>query len=340
MTEPPKTTGRGPESMTTPGVSGGGIARSRGSSSEGGRAGGGTIAPPRRSRARMGAASGAVDAAVPATVTAASLVRSPGVRLRGANVSIGLNQRRTPRLSPILPESSLNNYCYEIPNHTEQMAAEDDANRCAKPPMTRSPASTVEDVAVHLAEQVCRVYQHHDRRAKQPARRAQFIVDKHQFAHLDEEEARLASEKFIEALWAKDAIEADYIADGEVHRQGLEAVDWRTVEVPLAQRADVVGMSPEYAEKTVEAWRNHKTDGDYWTAIQQAQIHELRAALQDQEYPHKPKYGQAGFGPEAARYALAIELHDMHTEEHWAQAIEIMTTYFERILRAHRKQEA
>lgn len=220
------------------------------------------------------------------------------------------------------------------------MATWNDPDRRAEPPMTRSPATTVEDTAGHLAEQVCRVYQYHDRRAREPARRAQRIVDEHQFAHLDGDEVRRASESYIEALWAKDAVEADYISNGEVHREGLEAADWRTVEVPLAKRADVVGMSHEYAEKTVEAWRNHKTDGEYWTAIQQAQVHELRAALQVRDYPRKPKYGQSGYGPEAARYAVAIELHDMHTEEHWTQAVAVMTPYFERILRAHRNQEA
>jgi hypothetical protein len=67
-----------------------------------------------------------------------------------------------------------------------------------------------------------------------------------------------------------------------------------------------------------------------------AQTHELRTALGDPSYPRKPSDGRSGHGPEAARYALAVELHDMRTPMCWRQAVSVMTPYFERVLGAVR----
>jgi hypothetical protein len=66
----------------------------------------------------------------------------------------------------------------------------------------------------------------------------------------------------------------------------------------------------------------------------QALCYEVRAAIQDPNYPRKAGDGEAGFGPEPARYALAVELHDMHSERHWKQNVRNMQRYFEGILGA------
>lgn len=192
--------------------------------------------------------------------------------------------------------------------------------------------SMVSDTAVEMAEQICRTFQHHDRGARDEAVEALASVDRRQFEQLTDAAARRASTAYVDALWAKDELEAEYIEDGEVIRAGLATADWSPVEEHLATRAAVVDMDARYAAKSVEAWRNHKTGGDYWTPIQEAQVYELRAALQDPEYPHKPKYGRSGHGPEAARYAAAIELHDMHSDGSWTQARDLMVPYYERIL--------
>ena len=96
-------------------------------------------------------------------------------------------------------------------------------------------------------------------------------------------------------------------------------------------------MDRRYAEKTTEAWKKHKTEEDYWTAFLEAQTIELRKALNDPDYPNKPKEGTSGFGPLATRYVVAVELHDQHTHETWEEAIRVMTPYYRAILQSHQE---
>ncbi len=193
--------------------------------------------------------------------------------------------------------------------------------------------------ATRLATRLVEGFQYHDEDDRAGALASFRAVDAGQFAHLGNEGVDAASEAFVDALWAKDDLEADYILeDGEeIDVVGLREADWSPIREAFLRRADAAGIDEQYADASTVAWRNHKVGGDYWSAFQQAQVYELRAALQNEEYPHKPRYGQSGFGPEAARYTVGVELHDMHTEEHWRQAVEVMTPYFERILRGHRE---
>jgi hypothetical protein len=193
----------------------------------------------------------------------------------------------------------------------------------------------VADVAREMAERVCLGFRAHDRRERERAVEAFAFVDRHQFAHLDAAAARAAAAAYVDALWAKDEVEESCTVDGELDYDALAEADWGSVRAAFAKRASIVGMDPRYARDSTVAWKRHKVGGDYATPMQRAQVYELRAAMGDPEYPHKPHQGQSGFGPEAARYLLAVELHDMHTESHWKQALETMTPYFERILEAH-----
>lgn len=186
-----------------------------------------------------------------------------------------------------------------------------------------------------MAEQVCRGFQAHDRKDREAAVEAFGTVDALQFPHVDRETARHAAVAYVDALWAKDEVEVAHMDDGEIDRDALHEADWTPVQEKFRERASIVGMDPRYAELSTKAWRNHKTGRDYWTPIARAQVIELRVAMGDDEYPHKPRYGQSGFGPEAVRYALAVELHDMHTKDHWQQAREVMEPYYEAILAAH-----
>ncbi len=101
------------------------------------------------------------------------------------------------------------------------------------------------------------------------------------------------------------------------------------------RRAAALDIDQAYAIHKTTAWRRHKTGGDYITPCLEAQVLELRAALQDPTYPRKPKHGQSGPGPEAVRWVLGVELHDMHTAGHWQKAVDVMTPYFETILEHH-----
>ncbi len=194
---------------------------------------------------------------------------------------------------------------------------------------------TQQETAQHMAEQICLGFQAHDRKQRAEAIEAFGTVDALQFPHVDTETATHTATAYVEALWAKDDVEVDHMADGEIDDDDLAAADWEPVREKFRERASIVGMNPRYAELSTMAWRNHKTSQDYWTPIQRAQVIELRAAMSDEEYPQKPRYGKSGFGPEAARYALAVELHDMHTDRHWQQAMDVMLPYFEAILEAH-----
>lgn len=188
------------------------------------------------------------------------------------------------------------------------------------------------DLAEYLATQVCRGFQCHDERDREGAIEAFAAVDRCQFRHVTVDAARAASEAFVEALWAKDAIEGACREDGEIDRALLADLDWTAVESALARRASLLGVHPRYATLTTIGWRRHKVGADYWTPHLRAQQYELRAALAEPGYPDEPRGGESGCGPEPTRYLLGVELHDTRQ---WEQARDVMVPYFERILEAH-----
>lgn len=196
----------------------------------------------------------------------------------------------------------------------------------------------LEEIAREMAEQICLGFRWHDRRERERAVEAFAVVDRHQFVHLEAATTRAAATAYVDALWAKDEVEASCTVEGELDYDALAEADWSPVEAAFAERAELVGMDPRYARDSTVAWKRHKVGGDYARPMQRAQMYELRAAMDDPDYPHKPHQGQSGYGPEAARYLLAVELHDMHTEDHWRQALETMVPYFERVLRAHEEK--
>lgn len=184
-------------------------------------------------------------------------------------------------------------------------------------------------LAAFMAEQTCLGFIQHDRREYAAAVEAFYNVDRYQFAHLSGEEARKAARALTDAFWAKDDVEEPYI-DGTEVDPALAEADWSPVEDALCRRAEIVGIDEEYAHETTEAWRNHKLGGDYWTPTMVAQRHEIDAAMGGSL--EKPKYGRSGYGHLAARYLVGLELHDMHTERHWKEAIGVMTAYYAEIL--------
>ncbi|MFB6310149.1 MAG: hypothetical protein ABEH64_03090 [Salinirussus sp.] len=199
-------------------------------------------------------------------------------------------------------------------------------------PQPRTTISHRTETATELAERLCQGFKAHDDRNREAAIEAFAAVDHRQFAHLDREAAEQAAIAYVDALWEKDTVEGTAAEDG-IDRDEVAAADWSPVREAFRRRARVAGIDERYARLSTRAWIKHKTGGDYWTPIRAAQMYELRAALQDPDYPHKPRYGQSGHGPEPARYALAVELHDMATDRHWRQAVDVMEPYFERILR-------
>ncbi len=187
-----------------------------------------------------------------------------------------------------------------------------------------------------IAAQIGMGMVHHDRREREQAIECFASADSFQFQHVSEETARKASVAYVDALWEKDAIEDSCRdSDGGLDRDELANADWSPVKQAFERRASAVGIDPEYADLSTVAWRRHKVGGDYWTPFQKAQMYELRAALQDPDYPHKPRDGKSGFGPEAVRYVLGVELHDMRRFE---EGVEAMVPYFERVAQGHRKQ--
>ena len=195
---------------------------------------------------------------------------------------------------------------------------------------------SLERQARYLAERICSGFQLHDRRQRDESIEAFYAVDRNQFPDIEDEEAWQAAEAFVDALWAKDDIEKSYQEDGVIDPEAIAEADYTPVFEPLKVRAETVGMDVRYAEKTTEAWKKHKTAEDYWTAFLEAQTEELRVALGKPNYPVKPKEGASGYGPLATRYVLAVELHDLHTNENWEEAIRVMAPYYEAILKAHR----
>lgn len=207
-------------------------------------------------------------------------------------------------------------------------------------PDTSYPRSETNDRARELAARLCLGFRYHDRCNRDAAVDAFAFVDHHWFPHVTLSEATTTAEHYVDALWAKDALERHCRVDGDVCREQLSNADWGVVQQAFRARAahtiePVLDTAAciHYAEKLTEAWRHHKIGKDYWTPMQAAQLRQVRAALQDPSYPEKPSDGHAGFGPEPAYYALAVELHDMHTERRWQEAVAAMTLYFDSILR-------
>lgn len=191
--------------------------------------------------------------------------------------------------------------------------------------------------ARHMAEQICSGFQLHDRGQREEAEEAFYAVDRGQFPGISDGDALSASRAFVDALWAKDALEKRHMVDDVIDPESIGDADWHSVRDALARRAHAVGMDEDYADRTAEAWRKHKTGEDYWTEFLEAQTHELRAAMQDPSYPTKPKEGLSGYGSVATRYLLAVELHDVHTRETWEEAIRVMVPYYRAILESHRQ---
>lgn len=189
-----------------------------------------------------------------------------------------------------------------------------------------------EETARKMAEDFGKLFLANDRGLKQKATEYCRKVDELLFGHLTEEEVNLAATAYVDALWEKDNVELNNMRDGTIDQEGIRNADYSRVRENLRKRASAIGANQRYATRKTEAWQNHKCGGDYWTAYQRAQVHELRAALQDPDYPHKPRYGRSGPGPEPIRYVLAAELHDMHTKKHHEQAVEILVPYFARVL--------
>ncbi|MDR9380335.1 MAG: hypothetical protein RI560_01500 [Natronomonas sp.] len=188
--------------------------------------------------------------------------------------------------------------------------------------------ATAREMAIGLAH----VFRAHDEGERQRAIEACRRVDELQFPHLDDEDIELASTALIDALWAKDDVEFRCLTGGEISEERILDADYSRVSSCLRQRAHVVGAEQHYATNKVEAWRQHKAGGDYWSPYQRAQMYEIRAAIGDPEYPQKRRGGRSGPGPEPMRYVLASELHDMNTKRHWEQGIEVLVPYYEFIL--------
>ena len=191
--------------------------------------------------------------------------------------------------------------------------------------------ATAREMALGLAH----VFRAHDEGDRENALKACRRVDELQFQHLDVDDIEIASNAFVDALWAKDDVEFRCLSDGEFDIERIRNADYSGVSSQLRKRAAVVGADQRYATKRVEAWREHKAGGDYWTPYHRSQLYEFRAAIQDPSYPRKQRGGRSGPGPEPMRYVLASELHDMNTKQHWEQGVELLVPYFERILIEH-----
>ena len=187
----------------------------------------------------------------------------------------------------------------------------------------------VERSASYLSEKLCEGFIAHDRRDRETAVEAFAAVDSVQCDHLDPDAVHRAAVGYVDALWAKDDVEESCRVTGELDPGLLESADWSAVEAAFGRRAKAAEIDPRYASLTTEAWIRHKAGGDYWTPTMRAQMFELRAILQNPSYPDKPRGGPDGFGPEPARYALGIELHDVRR---WEEAKAAMLPYFQYIL--------
>lgn len=203
----------------------------------------------------------------------------------------------------------------------------------------RMEANDTRSTARYLSKQLAAGFQAHDRGSYSDAVGHFYAIDEYQFQNLADDKLHLAARAFVEALRAKDEVEFQCLQHGDIQQEAIMEADYSPVRNKLRQRAAIIGADSNYAVKKAEAWRKHKAGGNYWTPFGWSQVHELRAALQNPDYPPKPRAGKSGLGPEPLRYVLAFELHDMHTKRHWEQGIEVMVPYYESILMSDTENE-
>ena len=184
-----------------------------------------------------------------------------------------------------------------------------------------------------MAFQLCEGYRAHDLRDRTAAIDSFAYVDNLQFGHLTVSEARDAATALVDGLWAKDEVEAPFVAGGVVEQPAkLSRADWGDVEAALRRRARTVGMDEAYGRLTTESWTQHKIGGEYSSPVLEAQRLEVNAALGVDTYPSKKRAGRNGCGELPARYLVAVELHDDRSECSRRRILDVMTPYFETIL--------
>lgn len=196
-------------------------------------------------------------------------------------------------------------------------------------------SSPLDKTARYMARQLGILFKSHDQGHRKKAVKSCKKVDGLQFQHLDQESIEIAATAFVDALWEKNNIELEYLQRDGFDTDGIRNADYSSVKKHLRKRAVTIGADPDYATNKAKAWRLHKAGGDYWTPYLKAQKYEFRAAIQDPNYPRKPRNGLSGPGPAPMRYVLASELHDMRTADHWEQGVKILTPYFMYILEEH-----
>jgi hypothetical protein len=109
----------------------------------------------------------------------------------------------------------------------------------------------VTETASYMAEQTCLGFIAHDDGRHDAAVDAFFEVDRRQFSHVGDETARRGATAFADALWAKDAVEAECRDEfGDVANDDLRGADWTSVERQFRQRANVLDIDPAYAWKS------------------------------------------------------------------------------------------
>lgn len=198
---------------------------------------------------------------------------------------------------------------------------------------TRSSSQQHRPLAEKMAASLHRGYACHDAGDRSGAIDAFAFLDKHQFDHVADSTAHQAATTLVDALWAKDTIESEHVAGGQVtDPEGLIREDWQHVEDRLQERATLVDIDSRYARAMTIGWKRHKIGGDYTTPILQAKSAELQAALGAADYPEKRRAGQSGFGELPARYLVAVELHDSERGEGGSAVCEVMTPYYEFVL--------
>lgn len=205
------------------------------------------------------------------------------------------------------------------------------------PTLKEEPHSNHE-TAHKMAVEVCKGYRAHDDRDRAAAIESFGYVDDAQFDHLTSAEAYGAAAALVDALWAKDEVEAGFVTDGVVERPDeLAEADWSGVESALRRRARIIGMDEDYGRLTTESWKQHKVGGQYSVPVLEAQRLEVRAALGTEAYPSKDRAGRSGYGELPTRYLVAVELHDDRSERAQQRIIDVMTPYFETILEAQER---
>lgn len=149
------------------------------------------------------------------------------------------------------------------------------------------------------------------------------------FNDISANDSMLAAKYYVEALKIKDIIDQEYL---DVESRSRDS-RWSDVENAFKNFCKKLKINSQFAVHNTLCWKNHKICGDYISeGISAQKIFVKRLLQNNKKWYEKKKDGLNGPGPLPFLYLVAVEAHDLHTNQAWELVEDVMTLYYKIIL--------